>query len=231
MVRLAEKGQRDMITRVALVLAFLCSNYFVYYHLASEAIIPGREPFVGFPSSKGEWLCKNQQRMGKTIEENLGVTDYMICDWRNSSSGEQVNLYVGYHETQVREEGGAQSENVIHPPKHCLPGSGWNIIEHDLREYEIDGFPEIPAMINRLIIAKGEARRIVYYWYQSRGRVIAEDWRKIVALTWDRATRSRTDGALVRFTVPLSNGTEPTDDTFVALAGLLLPELESHIPQ
>ena len=35
-----------------------------------------------------------------------------------------------------------------------------------------------------------------------QGRVIAEDWQKILYVGYDRATRGRTDGALVRFTMP-----------------------------
>ena len=29
--------------------------------------------------------------------------------------------------------------------------------------------------MKRLLIAKGDARQLVYYWYQQQGRVIAED--------------------------------------------------------
>ncbi len=57
--------------------------------------------------------------------------------------------------------------------------------------------------MNRLVIAKGNQRQLTYYWYQSRGRVIAEDYMKMVHLFWDRATKSRTDGSLVRLTVEM----------------------------
>ena len=77
----------------------------------------------------------------------------------------------------------------------------------------VPGLPGGPAPVNRLVIARGEARSLVYYWYQSRGHVIADDYRKIVHLFWDRATRNRTDGSLVRFTVPVVRG---DDDIIVA---------------
>jgi EpsI family protein len=165
------------------------------------------------------------------VERNLGATDYLICDYVRSSPPEQVSVYVGYHETQVREEGGGARENSIHPPAHCLPGSGWDIIGSTTIPISVPGLPESGATVKRLRIARGEARMLVYYWYQSRGRVIAEDWQKIVYVGWDRATRGRTDGSLVRFTVPIIQGDEDrAERAFEDLAARILPLLEKHVP-
>ena len=95
----------------------------------------------------------------------------------------------------------------------------------------IPGLPQDGAKAKRLVIAKGEARQLVYYWYQSRGRVIAEDWKKIVFMGLDRATRQRTDGSLVRFTVPIVRGDEErAEAAFRALAPQIVPLLPSHVP-
>ena len=185
--------------KMAAALLFLAMNFYVYHYFARESFFPVRESLESFPKQLAEWHCV-PEKMGEDVEKNLGVTDYVICTFRRESTDEAVGVYVGYHASQVRKEGGGSGESMIHPPAHCLPGSGWDIIASRKVSLDLPQLPGAPAKVNRLIIAKGEDRHLVYYWYQERGRVIADDWRKIVDLFWDRATRSRSDGALVRFT-------------------------------
>ena len=139
---------------------------------------------------------------------------------------------VGYHATQIREEGGGSGENSIHPPAHCLPGSGWDIIDSRSVPLDLPGLPQQGATVKRLVIARGEARQLVYYWYQSQGRVISEDWKKILYVGYDRATRGRTDGSLVRFTVPIVRDDEArADRAFEDFARQLVPRLHPYIPE
>ncbi len=170
------------MTKVALALGFLALNFYVYHFFASDEVLPARQNFESFSLELGDWSCRGLERMAPAAERILGVTDYLICEFYRGDEGEPVNVYVGYHESQLRRQGGGGRETVIHPPRHCLPGSGWDIAEHDLVPIGFPGLPESPAKVNRLVIAKGEDRRLVYYWYQSRGRVIAEDWRKVVLM-------------------------------------------------
>jgi EpsI family protein len=174
--------------------------------------------------------------MEEPIEKNLGVTDYHLCEWRRrggpgGGAPRQVSVYVGYNATQVREQGGGSDENSIHPPAHCLPGSGWDIIRLETVEMELPGLPQNPARVRRLHIAKGNARQLVYYWYQSNGRVIAEDWKKILYVGLDRALRGRTDGALVRFTAPILGGDEAAADAVIReLAPRVVAQLPDYVP-
>jgi EpsI family protein len=210
---------------------FLALNFYTYYFLGREQIIPPRVNFALFPMQLGDWKCKQKERMTPETEKNLGATDYLICEFRSGSGLPPVGLYVGYHATQVREEGGGSGESMIHPPAHCLPGSGWDIIASEKMNLDLPGLPGRPARVNRLVIAKAEARQVVYYWYQERGTVIADDWQKIVELFWSRATRHRSDGSLVRFTVPLFRGREAEADTaFQELAAQAVPLLPAYVP-
>ncbi len=215
--------------KLAVALGFLALNVYTYHFLATDEIHPPRELFETFPLELGEWGCAERESVGDNIVRALDVTDYLMCTYRRSSRREVVAVYVGYHETQVRKGGGAAS-TAIHPPRHCLPGAGWDIIESEIVPLEVD--PARPdAAINRLVIAKGETRALVYYWYQSRGRVIAKDWMKIVDQFWDRALRHRTDGALVRFTVPIVRGDdEQAKAAFHDLAAQIVPQLPAYLP-
>ena len=225
-------------------LVFLGLNFYTYRFLATEEIEPPRTSFSSFPMNLGDWHCPGPERMGKDIEDNLGVTDYLVCAYtkqrspvseggflrRHTEDPATVGLYIGYHASQVRRAGGGVGGSMIHPPAHCLPGSGWDIIGSQVVLLDVPGLPGAPAEVNRLIIAKGEQRQLVYYWYQERGRVIARDWTKIVNLFWSRATSSRSDGSLVRFTVPIVRGDEVTAErAFKDLARQLVPVLPTYI--
>lgn len=217
--------------RLAVVLGFIGLNFYIYHFLASEAVLPERRSFAEFPMEFGAWACPEREHMDPATERNLGVTDYLLCDFRRSQPPGYINVYVGYHATQVREQGGGAGENSIHPPAHCLPGSGWDVIQSTSAALEAQGLPRGRGTVKRMLIAKGEQRRLVYYWYQSRGRVISEDWKKVVYMGWDRATRGRTDGSLVRFTIPVERGDEASADAeFLELAPRILELLPEYVP-
>lgn len=212
--------------------AFLALNAYVYHFFATDKVMPPRQSFESFPLEMASWGCGEREYMEPKVLRNLGVTDYLICTYASEEQPVPVGVYVGYHATQVREEGGGSRENAIHAPKHCLPGAGWDIIDFRQVELDLDGLPQNPARVNRLIIAKGEARQLVYYWYQSRGRVIADDWKKIVYMTWDRARLQRTDGSLVRFTVPIPRGDlETAERTFRDFAPRVTSRLARYVPE
>lgn len=219
------------MTRLAVAIAFLGLNFYIYHYLARQAVIPPRTTFASFPMEIGDWRCDEKLSLEPAILENLGATDYLICDYHDSGH-QVVALYVGYHATQIREEGGGSSENSIHPPAHCLPGSGWDIIDSRTVPLDLPGLPQPDAHVKRLVIARGKLRQVVYYWYQTQGRVVSEDWKKILYVGYDRATHGRTDGALVRFTIPLEReDDEPrADRAFESLARQVLPALRPYLP-
>ena len=175
------------MSKLLVAFAFVGLNAYVYYFLASDEVHPPRHSMSDFPLTLGDWSCAEREEMTEDVLANLGVTDYLICTYQRRHPAGFVNVYVGYHESQVRKEGGGSAGGLIHPPKHCLPGSGWDIIDSAREVLDFPGLPGAPAEVNRLIIAKGDARQLVYYWYQERGRVIADDWMKILYQFWDRA--------------------------------------------
>ncbi len=220
------------MTKASVALVFLALNFYTYHFLATEEVVPARASFAGVPLELGPWRCAERERLDPAVERNLGATDYLICDYEKDEPRTRVGVYVGYHATQVRREGGGSAENSIHPPKHCLPGSGWDIIGASKVPLDLPGLPQGPAFVNRLVIARGDLRQLVYYWYQSRGRVIADDWLKIVDLFLDRARRGRTDGSLVRFTTPILRDDEAgAEASFLELAGLVVPRLPEYVPE
>lgn len=214
-----------MITKLIVALLFVGLNLYVYQFFAQGEVFPERDAFAGFPLEVGEWNCAAIQEMDDETLSKLDVTDYLLCDFSDESQSRFANVYVGYHASQTRDTGG--DDNIIHPPEHCLPGSGWDIIENEVVPLELG----LGGEARRLVIAKGNLRNLVYFWYQSRGRAIARNHEKVLYLFLDRIVSGRTDGSLVRFTIPIIHGDKETaEQSFESIAQLLTPMLPSYVP-
>ena len=162
---------RSVAIRSAVAFLFIGLNWFVYSYLGSREIIPERDLFEAFPTSVGDWVCPNFEEMDIEVDEILGVTDYLMCNFQRPRA--TVNVYVGYHESQVRKyDEDGDKVTSIHPPEHCLPGGGWSIIDSRIVPVTSGGRS---GEAKRFVIAQGEARQLVYFWYQSRGRIIAQN--------------------------------------------------------
>ena len=211
---------------IAAAVLILALNGYVYWYLGSEEFIPPREQFATFPNELGEWRCMRRETLDDKTLNNLNVTDYISCNYFKPETTTAAHLYVGYHERQTRDrDSGAAT--AIHPPEHCLPGSGWDVIDAKVVPIEVGPGGEA----KRFVIAKGNQRALVYFWYHSRGRVIARSHEKILWMFLDRARSGRTDGSLVRFTVPIEFGDEDAAEaTFREFARLVTPQLDEYVP-
>ena len=222
------------MSKLLVGLLFVGLNFYVYTYLATNEVRPERLEFAQFSEQIGDWRCLRKGEMDESILRNLGVTDYLMCDYVNESQTEVVNVYVGYHETQVRKEGGGAGENSIHPPEHCLPGSGWDVIDARVVPLDLPGIATRTGRApeaKRFIIAKGDSRQLVYFWYQSRGHVIARNHEVILYRFFDRAIRHRTDGSLVRLTIPIERGNEQRAEAiFEEFASEFAPMLPGFVP-
>ena len=160
---------------------------------------PTRTNFTEFPVQMEQW----KGRVGKLEAiylEALKLTDYALVDYTNAD-GKLVNFYTAYYESQRK----GQS---AHSPKSCLPGGGW--VMEQFGQMTINGVMVmgLPLQVNRVVIAQGGSRQLVYYWFQQRGRVITNEYLVKWYVFWDGLTKNRSDGALVRLVTPLREGEE-----------------------
>ncbi len=237
---------RTRVLAIAAAIVFLLANFALFRFVGEAEAYPQRRTLAEFPTQVGEWSCPRRIFMEEDTLRISDVDDYLLCNYERPRHGggeegsarapalEVVNLYLGYHARQMRAGGTGRGddEGAIHPPKHCLPGSGWDIVEAGEVEVVAEGLPGGRASVNRFIIAKGNDRQVVYYWYHSRGRVIASDWQKIVYLAIDRVWKQRTDGSLVRFTAPVFGGDNDAADASVRAAmAAIVPRLPDFLPE
>ena len=111
-----------------------------------------------------------------------------------------------------------------------MPGGGWTILSHTYLPVTLPGRGE-PATINRVLIGREGDRQLVLYWYQERGRIIANEYIAKLYLIADAATRNRTDGALVRISAPVVGSEEVTLQQMLEFARTVYPELSESLPE
>jgi EpsI family protein len=217
----ARKVARPLIVSCVVLLAALTLKITLEER---EEVIPQRSSFSGFPMVLNEWRGKGD-RLETLVLDALKLDDYFIADYHNDA-GEQVNLYVAYYASQRKGES-------VHSPRSCLPGGGWQIT--GLTQRPIVGVTASgrPLTVNRVEIAKGEYRQLVYYWFQGRGRIITNEYLVKWFLFWDSLIKRRTDGALVRLTSLVAPGMDmdDADRRLEAFAREVAPYLDAYIPK
>ena len=82
-----------------------------------------------------------------------------------------------------------------------MPGNGWTPLRQD--ELAIDVGKSAPIPVNRYVVAHGDSQSLVLYWYQSRDRAVASEYKAKFWVIADAIRLNRTDTALVRVTVPI----------------------------
>ncbi|WP_022668878.1 exosortase C-terminal domain/associated protein EpsI [Desulfospira joergensenii] len=184
----------------------------------SERVLPNR-PFSEFPLEVDRWKGR-KGALDPAVYNILGVEDYILADYRNEA-GEMVNLYVGFYQSQ--KEG-----DIIHSPKNCMPGAGWNIIDTSIESVQIDHGKSVKVI--RLLLEKGTEKQLVLYWFQSRGRIISSEYAQKIWLVVDSITRQRTDGSFVRLISTVKGNEKRTLNRLKDFANIIFPILNEYIP-
>lgn len=202
---------------------FLIATSSIYVNYQDE-VQPNRQQFTDFPIKIGNWQG-DEGMLEEFYLKSLKLDDYLIGNYTNSANT-IVNFYVAYYASQ-------QAGSAAHSPRSCIPGGGWKI--DNVTEVEIPGLKvnSEPLRANRLMIRRGEAKKLVYYWFQQRGRVITNEWLVKWYLFLDSLTKHRTDGALVRLTVSIGDGERwlDGDKKLEAFATQVAPLLDDFIPK
>ena len=208
---------------IALVLVLIAALPLTLMTKERTELVPERRTFAYFPLVKGGWMGR-ESAIEERILDRLDLTDYIKADYRRSSDGYPVELYIAYYDSQ-------RKGSSIHSPRACIPGGGWKISQLDKHQLHIDG-PGDPLVVNRLVIAKGQSRQLVYYWFAQRGRIISNEYLAKFYLFWDALVMKRSDGALVRVITMVPEGQElaEADQRLQDFVDEFYSEIEESIP-
>lgn len=196
---------------------------FLQAHTRSE-VFPSRLPLQSFPQQLGDWKSYDVP-LEKDVLEVLGPGDFLLRVYQDQAAQQApIDLFIAYFPSQ-------RAGDTIHSPQHCLPGAGWTPIENTPMQLTMPGHAPFP--VNRYIIAKGDARQVVLYWYWAHDRGVASEYWAKFYLVADSIRMNRTDGALVRISTPMYRG-ETVDDAMqriMPFSNSMTPLLESYIPR
>ena len=93
-------------------------------------------------------------------------------------------------------------------------------------------FKGVDFPVNRVIIAKGKIKQLVYYWFQQSGQTYASSYKAKLNTLWRGIVSSRTDGSLVRLVMPIGigNSEEDADKQLTKFADDTMEVLPKYVP-
>ena len=189
---------------MALTALLLVGGLMVHIVGNRAMLVPDRLDFATFAFEFDD-LAAREQPLSSNMEIALGADDYIIADFTPREIGDRtpfVNVYAAYLDK-------LRGDSTWHSPQQCLPGGGWEVVSHTIDE--VDHPAGHTYAHNRMLIQQDENRMLVYYWYDQRGRQVADEFIMKYWVLVDSIKRQRSDGAMVRLMTPVVPGESVAD--------------------
>jgi len=178
---------------------FLLAGCASIWNARSQDAVPLDAPLTSiFPAMPG-YTVENQ-RLSEDERRVAGMTDYIARVYRRDSVP-AFTILVSYYERQTQGK-------TIHSPRNCLPGAGWEVLTAGTQVVKVDG---VDRMLNRYVLKNGAATAVAFYWYQGRGRIVANEYAVKWNLLRDAAFAGHTEEALARVVVPVAEPLNSAD--------------------
>ena len=205
-----------------LTLVLLAQAVFLYGFSRSETI-PANRPLAEVPHRFGGWELQQEGVVEKEVQDVLKADELLTRSYASVQQMMPAHLFVAYFRSQ-------RTGQAPHSPKNCMPGSGWVPSVSDEIAITIPGRAE-PIEANRYVVAKGDQKSLVLYWYQSRDRVVASEYKAKFYVVADALRYNRTDTALVRVVVPIIDGNvEKSQKAAIDFVQSFYAPLRQHFP-
>jgi exosortase D (VPLPA-CTERM-specific) len=219
---LPEKIQPQVVASIAVLILGVLISFSLE---TRQELIPERESFSSFPMTLSDWRGK-EERVDDATLEALASDDHFLAQYQNTDSGLRVGIWVAYYDEQ-------RKGRSVHSPRACLPGGGWQLESFDEHVLKAVGPNGEDYVVNRSVVAQGDARQLVYYWFVERGKIQSNEYLVRWSIFWDALTKNRTDGALVRVTTFVRDVSEldQADQRLEAFVRAVDPKLAYYLPQ
>ncbi|HWE52532.1 MAG TPA: EpsI family protein [Bryobacteraceae bacterium] len=171
----------------------LAAQAVLFYSASHGESTPLALPLSAFPYSFGDWHMLQEGVIEKETVDALRADDLLNRFYASPEGG--ANLFIAYFKTQ-------RTGQSPHSPKNCLPGSGWQPVSSESGRMNVSAGGDT-IRVNRYVVSKGGEESVVFYWYQSQGRVIADEFAARFYLIADSIRKHRSDTSLVRVVVPV----------------------------
>jgi EpsI family protein len=179
-----------VVLRALIVLLVTAASALYARDLVAQRAYTAGIPDLGtVPAAFPGWSSE-EVPLSDNVAQVLGA-DAMLQRRYRDQEGREVWLFVAYFAQQT-------VNAQIHSPRHCVPGSGWDIVSVAPAALHPPGRVQ---PVTRMRIARPGAVQDLYYWFRTRGGTVTGEY----ALKWDLLRNS-----LAR---------RPTDAVFVRIAG------------
>jgi EpsI family protein len=193
----------------------------VLYGFSRKEVVPPSPPLSSMPTAlPGGWRLYQEGVIEPEVAQVLKADDLLSRTYQ-SEAGLPLHLFIAAFRSQ-------RTGQAPHSPKNCLPGAGWVPSKSEIITLDVPGHG--PIELNQYVVQKGDSASVVLYWYQSRDRSVASEYKAKFYVVRDALRENRTDTALVRVVVPVdSKNVAPAQkaaqqfiqDSFPAIRSLL----------
>lgn len=156
------------------------------------------------------WTETDQRELDPQVLRVLDPTTYLARTYRKGSS--HIDLFIAYYAQQ-------RAGESMHSPQHCLPGAGWEIMRRGTASVKVAGKQ---VAINQYRIENLGTKMLMLYWYQSRSRIVANEYVAKILLARDTALTGHTAGSIVRIMLP----DDSTASEGIGFASALIPRVQ-----
>ncbi|MBL8174474.1 MAG: EpsI family protein [Bryobacterales bacterium] len=178
-----------------------------FYGMSRTEEVRTVNPLKTFPTEFASWTMVNEGTVEKEVMDILKADEVITRTYGDRTANQIAHLFVAYFNTQ-------RTGKAPHSPKNCLPGAGWLPIVNDRIDIDIPG--REPVQANRYIVARGDSRSLVLYWYQTHRRTIASEYSAKVYTVVDALRYNRSDTAVVKVTIPIREDVDNEKATQIA---------------
>src|SRR5512138_2316942 len=119
------------------------------------------------------WTMSEEHKLPSRTLRALDASEYLSRTYRKDAV--DLDLFIAFYAQQ-------RAGESMHSPKHCLPGAGWEIWQHDSALVPVAGQQ---IRINKYSIQNSGTRMLMFYWYQSKNRIVASEYLGKVLLARD----------------------------------------------
>jgi EpsI family protein len=186
--------------------------------------VPLTRPLAEFPGAlDGGWRMIRDAKIDDKVQAVLRADDLLSRGYSADGVPVAVDLFMAYFKSQ-------RYGQKPHSPQNCLPGSGWEPSRIGYLHVKIPGRDE-PIQVNRYLVQRGPSKSLVLYWYQSRDRVVASEYKAQVWSVVDAIRLNRSDTSIVRIVIPVERISDSeAEGIAVRFAQSVFPHLEKYFP-
>ena len=192
----------------------------IFVHRHQDITVPTNKPLAEIPTTLGGWRMISQDIFDERTLAVLKPTDYLSRVY-GDDRGRRVSLYIGYH-------GGGPESGPIHSPKHCLPGSGWQVVDEKAEDLSVAG--KKLALVSS-VYQNGEQRSLFLYWFQVRGESMTSEYQLKFSEIKNSILYNRRDSAFIRVSLSFNGDVAPAKRLAQEFVREFYPYVDAVLPK